>query len=322
MIGFLSYIFEKITNFRNNKFDKGKIPIYKLDIPVISVGNISVGGTGKTPFVIMLAKYLISIGKYPGIVGRGYGRKSKDDVTVSNGSVINYNTDECGDEMVLIADKTNVPVIAGEKKWSAAIKLCNEFRISVLLIDDGFQHRYLHRDLDIILIDEHTLAKPFTMPKGLLRESLNNYKRADLVCLKGDLDKSRFIDKATINYRNDAILVDKKINNSEIKGTIVVASIAKPLNFFNTLNDLKIDYKIKSIFKDHHRYTLDDIQKIISKMKLNNCNTIITTEKDFVKLNQFSKQIDDLNFNLFTIPIETVVYKGLDIFKNKIDSIL
>lgn len=307
---------------RNRRFDKGKIKTYKAPIPVISVGNLSVGGTGKTPFVIKLAEYIISQQKVPGIIGRGYGRRSKKDILVSDGIQINYNTDECGDEMVLIAEKTGAPVFAGEKKWRSALKLCELCELDVLIIDDGFQHRYIDRDLDILLIDSETKEKPFLLPKGRLRESFENHRRADIIALKEGTESFGLDSNKLVRYKYEPKSIINVINISKASSYAVISSIAKPKSFHKLVNFLKINYEFSLIFKDHHKYIEKDILKILARLKEEKCNTILTTEKDWVKLKKFEYLFLSEKVNVQILPIETIITENENLLKNEINKLI
>lgn len=190
----LENIFGHFVERRNNSFNSNRIKRYKAKIPVISIGNISVGGSGKTPFTIELAKLLLENGIKPSVIGSGYKGKSSGGFIVSDGKQIFADASQAGDEMILIAHKVNVPVVIHQKKYEAAKIVENHFKVDVILIDDGFQHRFLQRDLDIVLIDSKTLEQPFLLPRGRLREPLKSLKRADIICLYSQNDYIKIAD--------------------------------------------------------------------------------------------------------------------------------
>lgn len=319
MLTLLSKVFEKIVDKRNAKYDSGKISITKLNIPVISVGNLSLGGTGKTPFTIYLANYLKSIGRKPGVVGRGYGRKSKEDILVSDGKKIDTNPSICGDEMILIAEKAKIPVFAGEKKYESAKKLEASNLVDCIIIDDGFQHRKLYRDVDIVLIDDNTLKKPYSIPKGVLREKLSNYKRADIVGLKNEISFNSEID--SFRFINKPIGVDTILDIGTDQRILAVSGIAKPKKFLETLDNLAINYIDEMKFKDHYLYQNSDIDKIITYLRKKKLNTIVTTEKDFTKLKAYLSVFKKNKIGLIVVFIETEITQGEDLLKEKIKEI-
>ncbi len=312
----LDKLFAYFVEKRNAKFDKQKINIVKCKIPVISVGNLSVGGTGKTPFVIHICKELLARGKKPAVIGRGYKRKSKGLTIVSNGEKILTSAAEAGDEMLLIAQKLKIPVIAHSKKYIAALEAEKMFDIDYIVIDDGFQHRFLHRNCDIVLIDKNTLEKPFLLPKGRLRESFSALKRADIIYLtKGakrealekvlpqnikpnlKIFESTFVQAEPYNLYN----INTKLNNTKI---IAVAGIAKPNSFFEMLKNHNYQITKAIAFSDHHNYKIKDIKNIINNAKQKKITDIAITEKDAVKFSEFKELFIRNNIEIYVFPIK------------------
>ncbi|MBX3044466.1 MAG: tetraacyldisaccharide 4'-kinase [Candidatus Kapabacteria bacterium] len=326
----LSKVFGFVVDKRNSSFDK-KEDIIKCKVPVISVGNLSVGGTGKTPFVQMLTKYFINKGYMTGIVGRGYKRQSKGEVIVSDGRKVLVDAAIGGDEMVLLADSLKVPVIAHDSKSHAALSMQNKFDVDLIIVDDGFQHRNLHRELDIVLIDKETHDNPELMPDGRLREPVESLKRADVVCLTGSFELSEKFKK---NIADDAIIIRVKPvkanpyyleDKSQIKirhtkknplDCIAFAGIAKPDRFFSMVDDLGFKALNNHAFDDHHQYTLKDINLLINLCKKSGCNHLATTEKDAAKLMLFIDKLTDENIKCVVFPIALTITDGkIDFFK-------
>ena len=179
----LSILFRAIIAIRNYLYDTNRLKARTLPCKVISIGNITTGGSGKTPTVEFLSLYLKSLGKNVGIISRGYGRTSKNTKIVTDGINKPTSWEICGDEAFLLANKLdNIPIIVGKSKYDSGLKMATEFNTDVIIIDDGFQHRSLHRDLDIVLVNSKDTKidhRPF--PLGELRENLSNLKRADLI---------------------------------------------------------------------------------------------------------------------------------------------
>lgn len=326
----LSKIYGLFVGKRNKSFDT-KEDIVKCNVPVISVGNLSVGGTGKTPFVQMLTKYFISKGFKPGIVGKGYKRKSTGEVIVGDGNKVLVNASVGGDEMVLLADSLNVPVIAHESKTEAAISMQEKFDVDLIIVDDGFQHRRLHRDLDIVLIDKETNDSSELIPKGRLREPIESISRADVVCVTGNF---KLKDEFFSNFKNEAVLIKVKpiqanpyylgekvqIKIRESKASrikcVAFAGIAKPNRFFTMLDDLGYDALDNHSFPDHHNYSIKDIQLLIDKCRAQNCNHIATTEKDASKLIEFYDFLNQNSIKCVVFPIALTIAEGkIDFFK-------
>ncbi len=331
----LSKAFGMVVNSRNKKFDQAE-NITQCRIPVISVGNLSVGGTGKTPFVAMLGKYLQSRKHKPGIIGKGYKRKSKGDIVVSDGKNILVDAETGGDEMILLANALNVPVLAVEEKWKGALQIQDQFDIDCIIVDDGFQHRKLHRDLDIVIIDKDTLENPELMPKGRLREPLSSINRADVVCLTGNVqiddELKSLIDETTIVIRvkplqtNPYNIIDKiilKINELKNvqKGVIAFAGIAKPLRFFDMITNSQFKIIESISFDDHHSYSINDLEKIKEICLKNQCFNLATTEKDAAKLIQFSDFFKKNNLNCYVFPISLQITDGKENFFRAVNNL-
>ena len=326
----LSKIYGFFVGKRNDKFDNSQ-EIIKCRVPVISVGNLSVGGTGKTPFVQMLTKYFISKGFKPGIIGKGYKRQSKGEVIVGDGTKVLVSATIGGDEMVLLADSLNVPVIAHDSKAKAALSMQEKFDVDLIIVDDGFQHRQLHRDLDIVLIDKETYENPELMPVGRLREPIESIKRADVVCITGSFELqnnfTRHFKENVVRIRvkpvqaNPYYMIDKfqlKIRDS-IKNPlncIAFAGIAKPNRFFDMLKDLGYSTLDSHSFPDHHNYSISDLKLLIDLCNRKKCDHIATTEKDAAKIIEFNDLLTENNIKCVVFPIALTITDGkIDFFK-------
>jgi len=332
----LAKIYELGVNNRNTKYDK-KTDIVKLHTPVISIGNLNVGGTSKTPFVQMLTWLLLKNNLKPAIVGLGYKRKSSGSVVISDGKEIFVDVETGGDEMLLLAESLSVPVIAHDNKAEGARLAENKFNPDVIIIDDGFQHRNLYRDLDILMIDNDTLNEPFLMPKGRLREPLQSAERADIVCYVGNVnitpEFSAILKPGTIqiivnriagkvfDLNSGKYLRGVQFNSMRSK-TVAFCGIAKPERFDSMLKQDKI-YVADSIhFPDHHNYTEKDIRNIIQAAKAAESNYLSTTEKDASKLKKFSHLFDEAGLICCIFPIRLKVTDGYRDFKRILDNTL
>lgn len=332
----LAKTFGALVNIRNKKYDENGAVI-QVSTPVISVGNLSVGGTGKTPFVIMLAKYFLSKNLKPGIVGLGYKRKSDGEIIVCDGNSILVDAETAGDEMLLIALSLNVPVIAHESKSEAAKSMAEKFKPDVILVDDGFQHRNLYRDLDIVLIDRETVENPHLMPEGRLREPIESLKRADIVSFTGNFEITQKIldniDETAVQIKVKALqgtpyqfYNSEKIDTKEVRqiksGIVAFAGIAKPNKFRDMLQNSGYNIADFINFSDHHIYKESDIKKISDICKKNNVNFFGTTEKDFVKISKFKNQFQELGLEGFVFPIALHISEGKHHFFKTIDSVV
>ncbi|MFH1052646.1 MAG: tetraacyldisaccharide 4'-kinase [bacterium] len=333
----LSKIFKIAVDRRNKNFDSGKAKIHKCVSPVISVGNLSIGGSGKTPFVLTLTKMIKELGFHPAIVGRGYKRKSKGEVIVCDGNSILTDAKTGGDEMLLLAESLNVPVLAHDMKYIGALRTESMFDIDCIIVDDGYQHRQLFRDLDILLMDSDTVSNPYLIPKGRLREPLESIQRADIIGLIGNIDINnhqieKFIEnKLLLNLKvvhgeqyliSDNKLKDSPILSSNIKNIITVCGIAKPKNFRIMLEAMGYKLVEKIVYDDHHYYKNSDIEYILNKCRKANINCLATTEKDAVKLKEFGNIFASNNIYLLVFPIFIKIVEGenelKEILKGKI----
>ncbi len=320
----ISKIYEAIVFLRNEYYDTFG-PSTKLDCTIISVGNLTVGGTGKTPFVEMLVKYLIYRNKKTIVIGRGYKKREKGIIEVSNGSKILSTAEECGDEMLLLAKKLNVPIFAGESKSQTASFAYNKYKPDCIIIDDGFQHRKLKRNIDIVIIDKDTIENPYLLPKGRLREPLKSINRANIIVqtidakLNADMMKHLKDDviitqvntygATAYDFVTKEAIKSSIYNNSPIK-IIAFAGIAQPFRFFNMIK-LKGYNVIEQIeFADHYQYSKDDISNLIDKAINQKIHYLATTEKDAVKLDKFKDILNNEKIKLIIFPIKSTILEG------------
>jgi len=326
-----SFLYRIIVGLRNRFFDWGWLPSKKFEVPIINVGNITVGGTGKTPHI----EYLIKLigGKYTvGIISRGYKRKTKGFIEVKPDLTAN----DVGDEPLQIKQKfKNSLVIVDEKRVHAVEKLIHEKKVpDVILLDDAYQHRYITPGLNILLIEYNKMiTKDKMLPVGRLRESAHNSSRANIVILTkcpSDLNPidfrilgkelnlfpyqtlffSSFIyGKLVPVFRNSM----KYKSISELKGveTIVVTGIANPENIYIELKN--VGARITKVsFPDHHNFSIADLNKIYNTyLEIQHKKKIILcTEKDAVrfKTSQYREKLLDLP--IYSLPIEVTFLNG------------
>ncbi|MDQ3021742.1 MAG: tetraacyldisaccharide 4'-kinase [Bacteroidota bacterium] len=331
----VSLIYSLIIYIRNKFYDTGILPSYKISKPVISIGNITTGGTGKTPFTIFIAKYFLNKGKKIGIISRGYSRNSQDTIIVCDGENINSNVQQSGDELILISEelikyfKGNFFVAAGSERVETSNLLINKFNPDVIILDDAFQHRKIKRDLDIVLVDAEDFIKnkfinTFTLPAGNLREGLSNLYRADLIIQNNKSSEINSISKLE-NYNKNNIVIRYKTEyfmdykNSILQksncSAILFSGIANDNSFIRLVKDWGINITGVNTFPDHHNYTADDINLL--EKKYSN-NIFITTEKDFIKIKKFKEFVSDYPVYYLKMKIEitknkNIVYDKLDI---------
>lgn len=302
----LSLLYGGIIRLRNRMYDLGLLKTKKLGCRVISVGNITVGGTGKTPTVIMLANLLKERGYRPTVLSRGYGGKNRNPVNViSAGNNLLMDTSVAGDEPVLIAKSAKgVPVITGPKRYLTGKYAIDHLGTDVLILDDAFQHRSLFRDIDVVLLDgKKPFGNGFLLPRGGLREPAKALKRADITVLTGtDRQEENKLPPVPIfrGYHRPKDLV--KGNKDDIhpleylkgKKVCAFAGIAKPESFRKTLNSLGGEIVAFIPFPDHHRYTTGDLEEIKKASLNSSAEIIVTTEKDGIKLIDFPEFFRDI----------------------------
>lgn len=324
MLKLFSNIYGCFADRRNRKFDAGDFPIHRCTIPVISVGNISAGGTGKTPLTALIADFLIVNGYKPGIISRGYKGKFKGSLVVSDGTNILCSASESGDEMYMLAKNIKTPILVNQKKYLAAKDIESKFNLDCIIVDDGFQHRFLHRDLDIIIIDKSTLDNPYPFPKGRLREPFANIRRADIICYPNNIANAmNNLEcnglKVELNTNELGLIPLVTIPNANIQNSVFLFSgIANHSKFRNSILNCGNEIISEEIFKDHHSYTESDIKSLIQSFDSNISNTIITTEKDAVKLDKYFHLFAENNLNLLYLKIGSVVSTNSDLFYKRI----
>ncbi|MBU1097238.1 MAG: tetraacyldisaccharide 4'-kinase [Bacteroidetes bacterium] len=318
-------IYLSIISFRNWLFDKNIFKADKVNSKVISIGNITVGGSGKTPTVIKVSNILKSSGKRTGVLSRGYGRSTAGYKLVNNGTDTILPVKECGDEMFLVVNECNIPGAVAERRAEGAHKFLEDVPLDVIVLDDAFQHRWIHRDLDIVMFDQRFLLKNSLLhhrllPLGIMREPFSSVERADIIIInrkfseKKDLSEKlleRFRNKKNYYGYYDAIgIYDVKTHHfyslEEFKGqkSLVVCGIARPYSFLNVLESNSIDIKNKLIFSDHKDYSLKEINDIRKKFYDTNSFSVLTTQKDSVKLTNYSKELDDIDVYYLKIDLK------------------
>ena len=337
-----SLIFAGIVSFRNFLFDRGIIKSVSYSLPVISVGNITVGGTGKTP----MSEYILNILSNDfrcALLSRGYGRKTKGVLLADNQSIYT----DIGDEPMQIKAKfKNILVAVAEKRnagMEMLLKLPNPPEIVIL--DDAYQHRYIKPGLSILVIDyNRPVWKDFILPAGNLRGPSKNVKRADIVVI--NKCPNHLSEKAADNIKNRLKLSDyqhiyftsirylEPVSMNEDKNMdfslilknndnhiVAVAGIGNPKPFFEMAGSIaKLDKKVR--FRDHYQYKLTDITKIIDKCIIKNKShpILLTTEKDAVRMKKIPEIFHNFGHLIWYFPIELEFLFGeKDKFDNEID---
>ncbi|MEN6356204.1 MAG: tetraacyldisaccharide 4'-kinase [Armatimonadota bacterium] len=281
---------------------------YKLSVPIISVGNLTFGGTGKTPAVQTICRLLVQSGKKVVVLSRGHGGSAEDAVAVSDGEQVLIDSAEAGDEPVLLAQSLpGVPVVVGKDRRLSGNLACEKFKPDIIVLDDGLQYWQLYRDLDIVVM---SAARPFgsgfVMPMGDLREPANGLRRAGIVLLNTDgkaeiesVEKriKRVAPRVEI-YRCERkperfirVSDGQPLDLDWIKDRRVLAfcGIGKPQSFMDMLVSLGAVVARQMVFSDHHEYLQEDISLIESEKLSSGAEVVVTTQKDIARLgNHFS----------------------------------
>jgi tetraacyldisaccharide 4'-kinase len=294
---------------RNCLYDRGILPGEKLPVPVISVGNLTVGGTGKTPTVILLANLLRRQGRRPAVLSRGYGGKTRGPVSVvSDGERVLREWPEAGDEPVLIARAApGVPVLTGPQRRLTGRAAVERFGADCLILDDAFQHRALCRDLEIVLLDAaRPLGNGFLLPRGPLREPPAALGRADLLLRTGGEDAtltplpaSAAIPSFRGLHRPQCLVeagTGATLPLAALRGVRVAAfaGIGRPEAFRRSLSDLGAKVVAFRAFADHHPYAASDTETLRRLARKVGADRLVTTEKDAVRLAAFPAFLPEL----------------------------
>jgi tetraacyldisaccharide 4'-kinase len=279
---------------RNTLFDRGVFTTRRLEQPVVSVGNLSAGGSGKTPFVIAVGELLKARGIRFDVLSRGYRRKTRGVLVVeAEGSAADF-----GDEPLLIARRLGVPVIVGESRYEAGRVAERKFEPQLHILDDGFQHRSLARDFDIVLITERDFDDSL-LPFGRLREPLSSLARADAAVLPAGLpvDRPELQQKPIWRMNRELVLPYLPV------APIVFCGIARPEQFFALLRAAGIAPAAEVEFRDHHSYDRRDIERLLA-MRDKLGASFLTTEKDAVNLGSLRAALDPLTVAELTFTLD------------------
>lgn len=300
ILKFCSLFYALGSGLKNKLYDKGILKPSKVNAYVISVGNLTTGGVGKTPVVAQIAQHYTNKGEKVAIVSRGYGAKlsNKNINVISDGNNILFDADLAGDEPIWLAQNTKAIVITTKNRYKGAKFAIEKLGATKIILDDGFQHRKLHRDLDVVLIDsERGFGNENLLPAGPLREGLEAFNRIDkLVVVSKNTDHTRAEKYAKIMGKklkkdtavcytepyfaynilqpNERLLEDAKI--------LAFCAIGQPIQFYNFLKPYDTAKTVD--FDDHHNYTQADIETLRKVAMDNNTTTLVTTEKDAGKL--------------------------------------
>jgi tetraacyldisaccharide 4'-kinase len=295
----LALLFRVLAGLRRKAFQLGILSTRKLSVPVIVIGNIAVGGSGKTPVVIWLAANLRAKGWQPGILSRGYGGNAQIPTEVTPAS----NPEVVGDEPILLARRTGCPMWVGRDRHAAGQALLAAHpEINVIITDDGLQHYRLHRDAEVVVIDETILGNRWPLPAGPLREPLGRLASANLLIVHGKLSESLrgklpAIPTVAMHleagrfYRMDDPTQQCDASTLTPQPLRAIAGIARPERFFETLRSLGLTLASTRALPDHHAFSHEDLLTP-------NGEVLLLTEKDAVKCSSFAPS------NAWVLPVE------------------
>ena len=289
----LSAIYGAVAEARNRLYERSLLKTRNLSRPVVSVGSISAGGAGKTPFVILLGELLKRRGISFDVLSRGYGRKSRGVLVVDGDG----RPAEFGDEPLLIARRLGCPVIVGESRYEAGILAEKKIQSRIHILDDGFQHCSLARDFDIVLLTPEDCLDQL-LPGGRLREPLGALKRADAVVWSGS-DKAPVSAKSVWRLRRSISLPNAPSN------PVVFCGIARPQKFLEQAKAAGIVPAVFKTYRDHHAYSLTDMQELLVLRDRHKANGFVTTEKDAINLGAGMAQLG-------TVAVAKVVVELVD----------
>ena len=314
----ISIVYGGLVKLREALYKKGFLQSKRLSCPVVSIGNITVGGTGKTPMTLYVAELIRRFGYKVAIVSRGYkGKAEKTGGIVHDGRIICMEPDQAGDEPFMMAKRLrSVPVIVGKDRFKAGMLAVKEFNPDVVLLDDGFQHLRLYRDIDLVLLD---FSSPFgngnLLPRGILREPASSLSRADaLILTRSDSApgsiKANLVDRLMYLSQKRSVYItfhapyifkvvkaagdiehidlskSRDWNSEIIKGRNVFAfsGIARNEDFIHTVESFGCNVSGFAGFSDHHKYSDEDINKILRSAKNAGAEIVCTTEKDYARM--------------------------------------
>ena len=280
----------------------GAEPVRRLQWPVVSVGNLSAGGTGKTPFTIALAKLLVREGLHVDVLSRGYGRRSSGAARVN----LAGTAEEFGDEPLLISREADVPVFVARRRYEAGLLAERESAVrGVHLLDDGFQHRQLARDVDIVLVNSEDLADRL-LPAGNLREPLSALRRATVLAVPVD-DEAAVVRLRSLGLTQPVWRFRREMIVPEVDGPVLAfCGIARPGQFFAGIELAGVTIASRRVFPDHHRFRKSELKwlEFLAEWMTDRGEalTLLTTEKDRLRIGALAVHLG--NLPLLTVGLE------------------
>lgn len=301
----LSWLFGGLVKLRKTAYKRGWVESLGVDVPVIIVGNISVGGTGKTPVVMWLAQQLKARGYRPGIISRGFGGSGQMQI-----ALVNSDAKTVGDEPLMIAQRTGCPMMIGADRAAVANAMRRFYPMcNVFICDDGLQHYHLKRTVELVVVDAtRGLGNGELLPAGSLREPAQRLQTVDAVIINGRLNTAVALPLGTTPSFGMQIVGEDFTNLTDAQLTVkaeffagknvkAIAGIGNPQRFFAQLTQLGVQFE-PIMFDDHHAYTAQELVKL-------NAEIIVMTEKDAVKCQAFAQT------NMWMLPVEAEISSDL-----------
>lgn len=332
VLGALARGYQGLLDAREWLYGKGVLRANRVGCPVISIGNLTVGGTGKTPAVELAVRTLRDLGRRPAVVSRGYRRQSRGVQVVADTASMRLDADEAGDEPFLLARRLpGVPVVVGSNRYEAARLAVERFAATAIVLDDGFQHRTLAKDLEIVMV---RARRPWgngqLLPHGPLREPLAALARADLIVaamLEGGEDVTEVAAAAAVHAPNVPVLSARYVPVecweaeqmrpralSDLAGArlLAFAGIASPEAFRATASGLGATVAELAVFPDHHWYSGADLRALDERAQAIEATGLITTEKDWTRL----RRLMPPRHPLYVVSIRLALTAGEDAWRS------
>jgi tetraacyldisaccharide 4'-kinase len=311
----LSTLYAAVARRRRERYARRPDLRRRLRNPVVSVGNLAVGGRGKTPVTASIARMLLDMGERPAILSRGYGRGDVRDgiVIVRDAEGVRADIDRAGDEPLMLARQLpGVSVITCADRYLAGRLAEHHLGATVHVLDDGFQHLQLDRDVDLLILAREDIDRPETLPSGRLREPLDTVIAADAILAADD---DVVVEPADASPPIFQVRRQPLAAPEDSDRILAIAGIAQPLRFFEDLRSAGWAVAETLAFPDHHPYSSRDVQKILERARANDARRVVTTEKDIVRL---------LRYRPFPLPVVAVPlrieFRPIDEFRDWLSS--
>lgn len=334
----LSWAYRAALAVRDRAYRWGVLPTGRLPCPVISVGNLTLGGTGKTPMVELVARTLQELGAVPAVLSRGYGRNTRGVHVVADREGIRAEARTGGDEPRLLAERLpGVPVVVGENRYEAGRVAVERCGATALVLDDGFQHRTLAKDFEILVVSGRApWGNARVFPRGMLREPLTAIERAHAVVVTNPVAPEALAEVTATVRRHHATapvlaaryeleeasepLRGRRVPVAELAGRrlLAFAGLGSPEGFADTVDATGIRRVGLVEFPDHHWFTPSDVAELARDARAAGAQGLVTTEKDWVRM----REVTPPTLPLWVLPVRLVIEAGLETWRRLIAAVL